>query len=370
MDLALLRPLYEAPVNAEVVTVHVDTSREDGNATKRLELTWRDLRRMLGEQGADEPSLAALDPEVGASPHIAGPQGESLFAADGRLLGAFALSRPPGRNQGLVGPVVDPLETVLDLDRQLAYVVVALDRSGGDIAAYPAGAFDPQSQRTYDGTTLHLTRVGAGGPSMASYHRRSVNAWTSNAAGVAREVVEAAAQVEAAVVFIGGDPKAMPLLREQLAAAGLDAEIVEVAGGRGGRDATAALREAVDDGLAGASLAEHRRVMADYSDALGEGRAVHGIPAVSEAFANGAVETLLLSADRAADPVKWGTATDARLIASAPAGLGAAVEGAFEAKAGLLMLRAATATDASFSEMLPGTHADDGCAAILRYTVG
>jgi hypothetical protein len=369
MELGLLRPLYDAPVTAEVVTVHVDTSREDQDADKRLELTWRDLRRMLEEQGADESSLAVLDPEVGASPHIVGPQGESLFAADGRVLGSFALSRPPGRNQGLVGPLVDPLETVLDLDHQLAYVVVALDRAGGDIAAYPAGAFDPESQRTYDGTTLHLTRVGAGGVSMGSYHRRTVNAWTSNAAGVAREVVEAAADVKAAVVFVGGDPKALPLLREQLAAGGLDAEVVEVPGGRGGRDANAALREAVDEALAGASLARHRNVMAAYSDALGEGRAVHGIPAVSEAFAAGAVDTLLLSSDRGADPLKWASAADPRLIASAPEGLGAAADDAFEAKAALLLLRAATATDASFSELLPGTEATDGCAAILRYTV-
>lgn len=369
MDLGLLRPLYAAPVNAEVVTVHMDTSRADRDAEKRLEIAWRDLRRTLEEQGADEPSLAALDAEADASPHIFGPHGESLFAADGQVLGTFVLSRPPGHNQGVVGPVVDPLETVLDFDHQLAYVVVALDREGGDIDAYPAGAFDPESQRTYDGTSLHLTRVGAGGPSMASYHRRSVNAWTSNAAGVAREVVEAAENVKAALIFVGGDPKAVPLLHEQLAAHGMvEAEVVGVPGGRGGRDALAALRKAVDEALVEASLDSHRKMMAAYSDALGEGRAVHGIPAVSEALANGAVETLLLAADRDADPMKWASAADPRLIASAREGLGAAADDAFEAKAGLLMLRAATATDAAFSELLPGTHADDGCAAILRYS--
>jgi peptide subunit release factor 1 (eRF1) len=368
MDLALLRPLYAAPMNAEVVTVHIDTSREDRDADKRLEISWRDLRRTLEQQGADEPSLAALDAEAGASPHIFGPHGESLFAADGQVLGSFMLSRPPAHNQGSIGPVVDPLETVLDFDHQLAYVVVALDREGGDIDAYPAGAFDPESQRTYDGTTLHLTRVGAGGPSMASYHRRSVNAWTSNAAGVAREVVQAAEEVKAALVFVGGDPKAIPLLHEQLAAAGLEAEVVGVPGGRGGRDALASLRKAVDEALVEASMDSHTKMMDAYSDALGEGRAVHGIPAVSEALANGAVETLLLAADREADPMKWAANSDPRLIASAREGLGSAADDAFEAKAGLLMLRAATATDATFSELLPGTQADDGCAAILRYS--
>jgi hypothetical protein len=368
MDLGLLRPLYARDdANAVVVSVHLDTSRVDQDADTRLALTWRDLRRMLAEEGAPEESLAALDGEIGASPHIPGPQGESVFAVGGRVLGCFALSVPPGRNRGAVGPVADPLETVLDLDHQVGHVVVALDRAGGDIAAYPVGVFDPESQRTYDGTTLHLTRVGAGGPSMASYHRRSKNAWSSNAAGVAQEVLEAVAEVSAAVVFVGGDPKAVPLLREHLAAASPELELVEVSGGRGGRDAEAVLRESVDEALASDSRARHRKLMADYADALGEGRAVHGIPAVTEALANGAVETLLLAAERGADPRKWSSASNPRLIASAREGLGEAAHDAFEAAAGPLMLRAATATDASFSELDPGTAADDGCAAILRY---
>jgi hypothetical protein len=194
-----------------------------------------------------------------------------------------------------------------------------------------------------------------------------VNAWSSNAAGVAQEVLEAVAEVSAAVVFVGGDPKAVPLLREHLASASPETAIVEVAGGRGGRDAEAVLRESVDEALASVSHARHQKLMADYRDALGEGRAVHGIPAVTEALGNGAVETLLLAADRDGDPRKWSSASNPRLSATTPEALGDSAHDAFEAAAGPLMLRAATATDAAFSELDPGTAADDGCAAILRY---
>jgi hypothetical protein len=96
--------------------------------------------------------------------------------------------------------------------------------------------------------------------------------------------------------------------------------LVEVSGGRGGRHAEESLREAVDEALADASMASHRKVTDAYGGALGEGRAVHGIPAVTEAFASGAVETLLLSADRAEDPMKWASPDDPRLSASAPRG--------------------------------------------------
>jgi hypothetical protein len=364
MDLDLLRPLY-TDASAPVVSVHVDTSREDQDADKRLEVSWQELRRNLAAQGADDETLLAVDAEIGASPHIVGPQGESVFAAGGRILGAFALSEPPARNRAVLGPVADPLETVIDLDHQLPYVVVALDRRGGDIDGYPAGAFDPATRRAYDGTSLHLTQVRGGGVSMASYHRRSQNAWTENAAGVAAETIEAAQHVGAAVVFIAGDPKAVPLLHEKLAARRLEAEVVEVSGGRGGRDALASLREAVDAALAAASGASHEAAMVEYEEALGQGLAVHGIPAVTDALAHGNVRTLLLAADRTQDPTKWATTTDQRLIGSAPEALGQ--NPVFEADAAPLLIRAATASGATFSELLPGATADDGCAAIARY---
>ncbi|MFD1277495.1 hypothetical protein ACFQ51_53035 [Streptomyces kaempferi] len=79
MDLTLLRPLYTA--SDPVVSVHIDTSREDQDADHRLEVGWRALRRDLEQQGADERTLAVLDEKVGGSPHLVGPQGESLFAA-------------------------------------------------------------------------------------------------------------------------------------------------------------------------------------------------------------------------------------------------------------------------------------------------
>jgi release factor family 2 len=364
MDLDLLRPLYaDAPAN--VISVHLDTSREDQDADKRLEVTWQEMRRDLAAQGVDESTLAAIDAEIGASPHIVGPQGESVFAVDGRVLGAFALSEPPARNRAVLGPVADPLETVIDLDHQLPYVVIALDRRGGDIDGFPAGSFDPATRRAYDGTTLHLTQVRGGGVSMGSYHRRSQNAWTDNAAGVAAEAVEAAEHVGAAVVFVAGDPKAVPLLHEQLAARRLDAEIVEVAGGRGGLDALATMRAAVDEALADASRASHEATMDEYAEALGQGLAVHGIPAVTEVLAHGNVKTLLLAADRTQDPVKWATMTDHRLVGTAPEALGQ--HPAFEADAAPLLLRAATASGATFSELLPGITADDGCAAIKRF---
>jgi hypothetical protein len=363
VDLDLFRPLYTA--SDLVVSVHLDTSRGDQDADHRLATGWRALRRDLEQQGADEPTLLVLDDAVGGSPHLVGPQGESLFAADGRMLGAFTLARPPARDRAVVGPVADPLETAFDLDHQLPYVMVALDREGADVDAFPAGALDPATSRTFSGSTLHITRVRAGGANMASYHRRTVNVWTKNAAGVATEIAEACEAVGAALVFVGGDPKATAILREELAAWRGHAEVVEVPGGRGGEDALAVLREAVDKALQAASERSHAAAAAEFESARAQGMAVHGMPAVSTALAEGRVATLLLSEDRTADPLTWSAGANPLLVDSAPEALDSAAA-AVEALAAPLLLRAATMGGASFSE-IPEGMADDGCAAVLRF---
>ncbi|WP_042375113.1 hypothetical protein [Streptacidiphilus neutrinimicus] len=93
-----------------------------------------------------------------------------------------------------------------------------------------------------------------------------------------------------------------------------------------------------------------------------------GVPAVADAFARGNVPTLLLHAARGADPAKWGTRSDPELTGSSPEALGEHGAAAFQAPASALLLRAAALTDAAFSELLPSAPADDGCAAVLRYT--
>ncbi|MGW1066279.1 hypothetical protein ACWD4F_17400 [Streptomyces aureus] len=131
MELSFLRPLYE--VAGSVVSVHLDTSREDQDADKCIEVTWQNLRRDLEGLGADAATLDVLEAAVGGSPEVVGPQGESLSAAHGRLLAVHTLAAPPKANRAVVEPVADAVDTVLDWDRQLPHVVVAIDRQGGDI---------------------------------------------------------------------------------------------------------------------------------------------------------------------------------------------------------------------------------------------
>ncbi|NUS71823.1 MAG: hypothetical protein HOQ05_00290 [Corynebacteriales bacterium] len=363
MELSFLRPLYEVP--GPVLSVHLDTSREDQDADKRIEIVWQGLKRDLQDQGADLPTLNAIEQAVGGSPDLVGAQGEALFAADGQLLAVHTLAAPPTRNRATAGPVADALETALDRDRQLPYVVVAIDRQGAEIDGYALGAFDPTLSRSFNGSTLHITRVKTGGPSKASYHRRTQNLWDRNAAAVAEEIVDAVNAVDAAVVFVGGDDKATAALRDQPAVQGLDVEIVDISGGRGGQDAVASLRKSLDDGLAAASQRAHNKAFQEYASAIGTGSGVSSIPTVADALAEGRVGTLLLSANIPQSPSKWSSDRSPLMVASSAHPLDD--NSAFEMPAPALLLRAATLSNSNFTEIPADQKVTDGCGATLRF---
>lgn len=364
MDLAFLQPLYAT--DAPVVSVHLDTTRSALDADKRIELRWRSARRSLAEQGADEEDLRLLDGVVGGVAEVPGPQGEALFASTGKLLGAFTLAEPPPADSARLLPVPDPLGLAIDRDHQLPHVVVAVDREGADVEAYPAAAHEPSFQRSFHGSTLHITRVKAGAEAQASFHRRSVNLWTENTEQVAQDVRDAAAHVDAAVILVAGDPKAVGLLREHFTARPPLGQVVYIGGGRTDTSARESLRANVDDAIREAMAVQHRGVLDTLDADLAGGRALQGIPAVKEALAEGRVEVLLLAAHQAGAPVLYASRHDPRALGTDPAALGGGPT-VFSAPAAPLLLRSAVLGGAAFTELLPPARATDGVAALLRY---
>lgn len=361
MDLQFLRPLYEG--DEAVASVHLDTSRDVHDADKQIELRRRAARCSPADQGADEATLAALDEAVGGTPGVPGRQGEALFVSGGQLLGAHTMAEPPRADHAVLSPVPDPLPLVIDRDHQLPHVVAAVDREGADVDGFPAAHHEASCRRTFNGSTLHITRVRAGAEAHASYHRRSVNLWAENTAQVAEDICTAASDVGAAVVVIAGDPKAVGPLREHLADRPPSGRIVYVEGGRDDEDA---LRGSVDVAMKEAMAARHRQVLDGLDAQLADGRALQGLPAVKEALAEGRAQTPLMAPDRSADPRLFASRRDPKALATdrTPFGDDPTV---FEAPAGVLLLRAAVLGDAGFTELLPPARCTDGVAVLLRY---
>jgi hypothetical protein len=350
-----------------VASVHLDTSRDAEDADKKIELRWRALRRLLEEDGADRPTLDAIETAIGDSPHVVGPQGEALFARGGDLLGMHIMSRPPSRDHAAWLPVPDPLDLVVDRDHQLSYVTVAIDREGADIDAYAAYSHDPVAEESVDGGTLHISKVRAGGPSQKHYHRRSENLWNDNAAQVAVDVQGAVAEVDPAVIFVGGDARATGMLRTHLERMSLGSLVEVVSGGRADDGAAQSLRVAVDRARDVAMIASHDAVLRSFAARVPQGSAVEGPQATMRALSEGMVETLLLGAEREGEPDLWASASAPLLIIEDRAGL-PEPESGFKAPASALMLRSAVLSDATFTELLEHGTATDGTGATLRYT--
>ncbi|WP_018656762.1 Vms1/Ankzf1 family peptidyl-tRNA hydrolase [Actinomadura flavalba] len=364
MDLEFLRPLYAS--TGPVASVHLDTSRDTADADKQIELRWRALRDRLAGQGADKATLDALEEVVGGVRGIGGPQGEALFASGGRVLAVHTMTRPPARDHASWLPVPDPFDLVLDRDHQLPYVVVAIDREGADIDGYHAAAHDPATERSFNGSTLHIQKVRTGGMAQATYHRRSENLWAENAAHTAADVEKAVKRVDAEAIFVAGDDRSINMMRAHLEKLG--PPVVEIPGGRddGAQDR---LREALDAALEKEMIGNHDAALADFRAREAQGTAVEGTPRTLQALSDGQVETLLLGADRPEDePWLYASAESPLLVATDPNGLDSPTD-PVHAPATTLLLRSAVLGDAGFTELLDHGDPTEGTAATLRYTL-
>jgi hypothetical protein len=99
--------------------------------------------------------------------------------------------------------------------RHPPYVVVVTDRTGADLTLVPRGAVTGATW-TVIGPDDEIERNAPGGWAQARYQRLAEDSWQHNAAAVAREVTHALHQVDARLLLVAGDVRAVQLLRDQL----------------------------------------------------------------------------------------------------------------------------------------------------------
>lgn len=374
MDLGFLRPLYES--DGPVASVHLDTTRDTTDASKKIDLRWRHLREELAALGTDEATLDVIEEAVGqGSSRSFGNHGQALYASEGRLLGAHTLAEPPSQDRASFLPVPDALPLTIDRGRRLPYVLVALDRVKAKVFAYPSHpAGQPVLEQEARGENLQNIdgqgRIYPGQRGDAGGRRADTGTaqdiWRENTAAVADMVRDAVRKVDAAVIIVGGDDEAIAYLRDNLGPRQLSIPIKVVAGGRGGADAEERLHETAEECLRELVLEEHDQTLSEYKRKLAHDQAVQGraplLPMLSEAR----VETLLLGADREDEPELWGSHNSPVLVDSSPKGLDDP-EAGFKAPASALMLRAAVMSHAGFTELLDHGAPSSEVGATLRF---
>jgi hypothetical protein len=274
------------------------------DAEEDLELRWRSAATRLAAQGADDATLAAIGRELARlGPR---PSEVAVFAAGGQILLVQPIPGDTRFDRAGYGrpPTVVPL--LGWRQRHPAYVLAVTDRTGADVTAVARGCVHGTTWRVV-GPDDEIERNAPGGWSQPRYQRRAEDSWRHNAAAVADVAVRALSSVDASLLLVAGDVRAVQLLRQRLTS--LPRNGVTIRHLPGGRspdgsvaDRAAATTTAVEQHAADRTVA--------LLAALGRhggphGTAVHGVRDTLAALAAGRVQTLFVVDDPDDDRVAW-----------------------------------------------------------------
>ncbi|WP_405095858.1 Vms1/Ankzf1 family peptidyl-tRNA hydrolase [Micromonospora sp. NBC_01412] len=363
MQLSFLRPLYNRP--GPWCSVYLDASRDTEDARPALDLRWRALKGELLAQGADAPTVDAVERVVRGHDPMPGDYGIAVFAARGRAVLSEYLSAPPLRDLAAVSELPHTMPLLAQRGEQIAWVRVLADRTGADAVAVSAGGV-PRRAHITGREDFQLRRVKPGGWSQSRYQRAATEAWHHNAGDVAAATVELAEKVGADVLVVAGDVRATGMIAAQLPERWQDVVVRTDAGSRhGGADPT------LMDDLTVQTIAEvaDQRVTATL-DRFGMQEDVGaGLDSVVWALQRNQVDTMLIVDDPSSTEELWigprptDISTDPGLLTAM------SVPDPHRVRADAALVRALVGTDAELTVLAPeeAPELTDGVGAVLRY---
>jgi hypothetical protein len=203
MKLGFLRDLYQADGYRDgsgFVSLYLDTSPTE-STRKEVGLRWRAARSELAEAGADDLTLDAVADEVtGRPPH--GP-GLAVFARDGAVRLARSLPWRPRDEISRYAPLPHVMPLLEQQERAAAHVRVSARRPGARLLTCPEHGNDVEI--TVEGQQWPVHKVSQGGLSERHLQRSVEETWAENAKRIADATADAAQDIRAEFVLVGGD---------------------------------------------------------------------------------------------------------------------------------------------------------------------
>ena len=193
-------------------TVYLCTESGIDSAAQRSEQRWKPLRAELVAQGAPDEVVAAVDPLI-ADAHLDG-EGLAVIVPAGGPPHVEHLPEAPERDVVRWGPLPLLAPLLESHQRSVAHVVVVTDRLGADL--HGVRREGSHVEVTVDGDDHPIHRAKPGGWSQRRYQERVQSTWDQNASEVADAVVRMVRRLDARLVVVAGDVRALQLLRDNL----------------------------------------------------------------------------------------------------------------------------------------------------------
>jgi peptide subunit release factor 1 (eRF1) len=327
---------------------------------------WRSMTDRLVQQGADQATIEILAERVSASVPSRGVL--AAFVANGDLLLTVEM---PGSLQGDFA-MCAPLPYVLPLlawtqDRP-PRVLAVVDRTGADITAFPGGGARPTVQ-SIAGPDDEIERNAPGGWSQMRYQHRAEDSWQHNAARIADALTQILSDLNAHLLLLSGDVRALQYLVRYLpAGVRRGVTIRHVCGSRshdGSRHEQAVQVEAETNRMAREETRAALRCLAEERSP--SGGAVEGVHDTLTALARGRVRTLIVVDDPKDGRTAW-FGLGPTVVSDQREALVLAAEPIQRARLADVAVRSAVLTRASVRVVQPGTNAPTGgIGALCRF---
>lgn len=275
-------------------TVVMDTDATLDNPGSRALQRWKPLRAELALNRTPDAALDAIESIIEDAHH----QGHGLLAvADGSGLRHVAF-----------GPVAPPQDRAWwdELPRlgpeigwrqnSVPHLIVRIDRKGADITAV-SWSGDEREVTTEGSDAEPIRKVGPGGWSQKRFQQRAEQTWERNAEDAAAMVTKLAQRIDARLVVVAGDVRAVTLLEGDLPDE-IRTLVRVVEGGRAADGSDDQVAAEIDKLVVTETAAGTVALLEKFKEELGQvDRAVTTIPATLSALTAGQVDVLLIHDD-------------------------------------------------------------------------
>ena len=359
MHLDALRPVFEQ--SGPYLTVHAEVGRTDEHALDQLDARWTSIRHELERQDVSTDLIDEIGERLHENTHLAGEARRTIVATPERVVFDDV---QPGRARW---PETLELAELPDFsgwlrhaDRAIPFVLVQVDRTGGDLAFYRGLNHVPADESTVQGESFQITKVPDGDWAQKQYQNRAEEIWAKNAAEVADELTGLVRQQRPRVILVAGDVRAAEELTAALGAH--PTPVVRLSsGGRAAGTSDDALWEEIHTVVAGFEARDDEEVAERVAAGVGRDQGVAVGPVdVLEALVRGPVDELVLDLDQA-------SGTTVHPVDLPGLELPDPARRTPEIAADRVLLAAAARSDADVSLLPASLLPEAGVAAVLRW---